>query len=131
VRSRCLAASRRAVAVAQAAAEARHSESGDVDDPPVGVDRAGRPRRVGRHPGPHLETTARGRVAADVRVVVARDEDERYVELRHQMSEELEREVAAGHNDVGRGHRRRVVPEDLIDLVRHRQDPHRLRCHPV
>src|SRR4051794_28960633 len=43
----------RSVAVPQATTEARHTEPGYIDHPPVGVDRARRPWWLSRQAGPH------------------------------------------------------------------------------
>ena len=116
-----------AVAVAQAPAEPGHPQAGRVDDAPVGVHRAVRPRRPGRHARPERQPRAGRPVSGQVGVMVAGHEHQRNVERVHQRPQILKRQITAGQDQVGAAHRARVRRDPLVDLVGHREHANRDR----
>ena len=107
----------RAGAVAAAAAQAGDPQAGHVHHPAVRADRAVGPRRPGRQPRAQHQTAPADAVAGQVRVMVAGHEYERHIERVHQVTQVLERQVAAAQDEVGAAGRADVGPQAFLDHV--------------
>ncbi len=107
----------RPVAVTRAAAQSGDAQPGDVDHPAVGIDGARRPGRRLRQAGSQDQPASERAVAVHVGVVVARDEHQRAVEDVHQRAQVVERQVAAGQDEIDVARTSGVGVKRLVDLV--------------
>ena len=112
----------RAGAVAAGAAQAGDPQASHVHHPAVRADRPVRPRRPGREPRAQRQAGPADPVPGQVRVVVARHEDQRHVERVHQVAQVLERQIAAAQDDIGAAHRAEVGIQAFLDHVGDGQD---------